>query len=99
MAEHPGIAFHDSEVHGRVAAVVAGPDLAEVVDVLTGLEARGDERVTEAARWFGIDPSQVRAAISYYTAFREEVDEQIAVRHRTAAEARAQYEAQQALLE
>lgn len=38
LAEHPGITFHDSRTHGRVAALAAGPDVAEVIDVLTGLE-------------------------------------------------------------
>ncbi len=47
MADHPGISFHDSPTHGRVAALAAGPDVAEVIDVLTGLEAVGDQRIDE----------------------------------------------------
>jgi hypothetical protein len=99
MGEHPGVTFHDSLAHGRVACLAAGPDIAEVVDVLTGLDAQGDERIAETATWFGIHPSRVRAAIGYYAAFREEIDRQIELRRREAAELRGRYEAEQALLE
>jgi hypothetical protein len=99
MAEHPGIAFHDSPAHGRVASIAGGPDVAEVIDVLTGLESQGDDRVAETAEWFGIHPSRVRAAMGYYTAFREEIDHQLDLRRREAAELRARYDAEQALLE
>ena len=99
MTDHPGILFHDSRAHGRVAALVGGPDVAEVIDVLTGLDATGDARVTETAEWFGIHPSRVRVALGYYTAFQDEIDRQIDLRRREAAELRGRYDAEQALLE
>lgn len=99
MDAHPGVVFHDSLAHGRVACLTSGPDIAEVIDVLTGLAVDGEARVGETATWFGIHPSRVRVAIGYYTAFREEVDEQLALRRSEAAEARGRYEAEQALLE
>lgn len=99
MDEHPGVAFHDSPAHGRVACLAGGPDIAEVIDVLTGLEAEGDDRISETATWFGIHPSRVRIAMGYYTAFSDEIDRQIGLRRREAAEARGRYEAEQALLE
>lgn len=99
MEEHPGIGFHASRAHGRVACLAGGPDVAEVIDVLTGLEATGEDRITETAAWFGVHPSQVRLALGYYTDHRDEIDRQIEVRHRTAAELRGRYEAEQALLE
>lgn len=99
MADHPGISFHDSPAHGRVAALAAGPDVAEVIDVLTGLEAEGDQRIVETAEWFGIHPSKVRIAMGYYTEFTDEIDRQIDQRRREAAELRERLEAQQALLE
>lgn len=99
MDEHPGVAFHHSPTHGRVACLANGPDVAEVIDVLIGLDAEGDERVAETAAWFGIHPSRVRIAMGYYTAFRSEIDRQIDLRRREAAEQRARYEAEQALLE
>lgn len=99
MEDHAGVAFHDSSVHGRVACLGAGPDIAEVIDVLTELDTKGDERITETATWFGVHPSRVRIAIGYYTAFRDEIDHQIDLRRREAAEWRGRYEAEQALLE
>lgn len=99
MEEHPGVAFHASAAHGRAACLAGGPDIAEVVDVLTGLEATGEQRLAETAAWFGVHPSRVRVALGYYSDHRDEVDQQIAVRHRTAAELRGRYEAEQDLLE
>lgn len=99
MTEHPGIVFHDSPAHGRVAALAAGPDVAEVIDVLTGLDAQGDDRVAETADWFAIHPSRVRVALGYYTAFREEIDRQIDQRRREAVELRRRHDAERALLE
>ena len=99
MDEHPGVAFHDSPTHGRVASLAGGPDIAEVIDVLTGLAAEGDSRIAETATWLGIHPSRVRVAMGYYTAFHDEIDHQIDLRRREAAELRGRYEAEQALLE
>ena len=98
MADHPGVAFHDSLAHGRVACLVGGPDVAEVVDVLTALESRGEDRVAETARWFGVHPARVRVALAYYTQYGEEIDAQIQQRRREAQELRLRYEAEQALL-
>lgn len=99
MADHPGVTFHDSPAHGRVAVLAGGPDVAEVLDVLTGLDARGEDRISETAEWLGIHPSRVRVALGYYTEFRVEIERQIERRHREAADARRRYEAQQAVLE
>lgn len=99
MDDHPGVAFHDSPAHGRVACLANGPDIAEIIDVLTGLEAEGEDRISETATWFDIHPSRVRIAMGYYTAFSEEIDRQIHLRRREAAEWRGRYEAEQALLE
>jgi hypothetical protein len=98
MAAHPGIAFHDSLAHGRVAAVVGGPDVAEVVDVLTGLAATGEARLLEAAAWLGLHTTQVRAAIRYYAAFPDDIDAELALRRTEAAEQRARYDVERALL-
>ncbi len=99
LEDHRGVAFHDSAAHGRVACLVAGPDVAEVIDVLTGLDARGEERIAETATWFGIHPSRVRVAMGYYAAFQDEIDQQIDLRRREAAELRGRYESERSLLE
>lgn len=99
MDDHPGVTFHDSATHGRVACLAGGPDVAEVIDVLTGLDARGEDRIAETATWLGIHPSRVRVAMGYYAAFRDEIDRQIELRQREAAELRGRYEIEQGLLE
>lgn len=98
VSDHPGIAFHDSSVHGRVATLAGGPDIAEVIDVLTGLASQGEERLAETAVWFGIHPTRVRAALAYYTQYRDEIDTQMKRRQQEAEELRSQHEAEQALL-
>ncbi len=97
--DHPGVSFHDSPAHGRVACLAGGPDVAEVIDVLTGLDAQGEDRIAETATWFGIHRSRVRIATGYYAAFPGEIDQQIELRRREAAELRGRYEAERALLE
>jgi hypothetical protein len=99
MDDHPGVIFHDSAAHGRVACLAGGPDIAEVIDVLTGLDARGEDRIAETATWFGVHPSRVRVATGYYAAFRDEIDHQIDLRRREAAELHGRYETERALLE
>ena len=99
MDDHPGVTFHDSAAHGRVACLAGGPDVAEVIDVLTGLEAQGQDRIAETATCFGIHPSRVRVATGYYAAFRDEIDHEIDLRRREAAELRKRHETEQALFE
>lgn len=98
MADHQGLVFHDSAAHGRVATLAGGPDVAEVIDVLTGLEARGEDRIKETAAWLGVHPTRVRVALAYYTEYREEIDDQIEQRRREAEALRRRHEAEQALL-
>ncbi len=98
MADHPGLVFHDSPTHGRVAAVAAGPEVAEIIEVLTGLESQGEERVAQTARWLGIHPARVRLAVAYYAHYRDEVDTQLERRHQEAEELRRRHEAEQAVL-
>jgi hypothetical protein len=97
MTDHPGVAVHDSLAHGHAACLVGGPDVSEVIDVLTGLQARGEERVMETARWFRIDEAGVRVALAYHRQHREEIDAQIEQRRREAKVLRRRYEAEQAL--
>lgn len=98
MADHAGVVFHDSPAHGRVASLAGGPDVAEVIDVLTGLEAQGEDRVAETAEWLGVHPARVRVALAYYTEYREEIDAQIQRRRAEAEELRRRHEAERALL-
>lgn len=98
MADHPGVVFHDSPAHGRVASLASGPDISELIDVLSGLEAQGEDRVAETARWFGVHPARVRVAVAYYAEHRDDIDAQIKRRRAEAEELRRRHETEQALL-
>jgi hypothetical protein len=98
MSEHPGIVFRTSPLRGRVAALAKGPEVAEVVSVLSGLESTGQARLAEAAEWLALDVLEVRIALSYYAAFPEEVDDDLKVRATSAAEARDRYEVERTVL-
>ncbi|CAN5689816.1 hypothetical protein BH24ACT14_BH24ACT14_08880 [soil metagenome] len=98
MVDHPGVVFHDSPAHGRVASLAGGPDIAEVIIVLTGLGSQGEDRVGETAIWLGIHPARVRVAVAYYTQYPDEVDSQMKRRQQEAEELRRRHEAAQALL-
>ena len=98
MAEFPGITFKDSAASGRIPSLMHGPEIAVVVRVLTGLEATGDARIAETAEWLDIHPTEVRLALAYYAAFTDEIDERNRLEERSAAEERARYDAEQALL-
>jgi hypothetical protein len=98
MTEFPGVVFKDSAASGRVPRLMRGPEVAVVITVLSGLEATGEARITETAEWLDIHPTEVRLAIAYHTTFAAEVDERIMLHERSAAEERARYDVEQALL-
>jgi predicted DNA-binding protein len=77
---HPGITFKNKTRGGRIAALIAGPDVVEVMSVLRDLEATGDEAVAEAARWLTLTTTQVGHALRYYIEYRNEVDAELARR-------------------
>ncbi len=77
MEDHPGIAFRDGPA-GRRAALAGGPDVWEVIETLEGTGLAGEQAIAAAARWGNLTLPQVRTALRYYAAFREEVDDWIA---------------------
>lgn len=97
MASHPGVVFRTGPA-GRRAGLVGGPDVAEVVAFLTGLEATGEDAVREAARLLDLPERLVRAAVDYYTEFTGEIDAEIARREREARQHRERWEHRQHLL-
>ena len=76
MDAHPGIVFRPGPA-GRRAAVAGGPDVWEVIRVVRNVEAP-KKRVVVAADWLSLSEAQVRAAIDYYAAFQEEIEDWIA---------------------
>jgi uncharacterized protein (DUF433 family) len=71
MDEHPGIGFADGPAGRRAVLLGAGLDVWEVVDTVK--QNRGSADAT--ARYLEIPASQVHAAVRYYVAFQEEIDE------------------------
>jgi hypothetical protein len=95
--EHPGIAFRDGP-SGRRAALVAGPDVWEVVAGLRHSTERGEAVVTATADEMGLSVAQVKTALDYDGSYPDEIDEQVAENERAADEAHAAWQAQQRLL-
>lgn len=83
--EHPGVVFVGAGPDERTAALLRGPGVAEVLDVLTGLAVPDGDRISETAAWFDLEPSEVRTAVTYAAAFRTEVEEQVRIRWALAA--------------
>lgn len=97
MEAHPGIVFRPGP-SGRRAALMRGPDVWEVVAVIRPLPQNGQAAIEEVAAWFGLGEDQTRAAIAYYGAFPEEIDDRIAANDAAAEQAHREWEIQQRLL-
>ena len=97
MDEHPGIIFRGGPT-GRRAAVAAGPDVWEVIASLKESKARGQGAIVETADYLGLSQTQVRAALSYYGAYPEEIDERIRLSIEEADVAEAAWRREQAAL-
>lgn len=82
MQEHPGIRFVDGPT-GRRAALVRGPDVWEVIDLVRRFEAEAD-RLADAFPW--LDDERLEAARRYYDAYPEEIDARIEQNARAAQE-------------
>lgn len=94
MDEHPEIAFREGALGRR--AILTGTRL-DVWQVIETVRNSGNS-VQEAAEYLGLPPSRVEAAVTYYAAYRDEVDE-IAERERAVSErAEATWRAGQELL-
>lgn len=97
MAEHPGIVFKDGPT-GRRAALVAGPDVWEVVKALREVEERGPAAAGVVADLLGLTEAQVLTALRYYGDYGEEVDAEIALAEDESLRAEQSWLVQQRLL-
>lgn len=82
MDAHPGVLFRDGAA-GRRAVLVGGPDVWEVIKQVrdarsTNPRLKGDALITFVSELTGVSVSRISAALDYYTAFPDEVDERIA---------------------
>ena len=84
--EHPLIRFVDGPAGRRPRLQGSGLDVWEVISVVRDND--GDER--EAAEYLAIPPGLIQAAVAYYGAYRDEIDEWIEL---NARESEAAYEA------
>lgn len=80
MDEHPGIGFADGPAGRRAILLGTGLDVWEIV--ATVRQNRGS--LVAASSYLDLPPSSVRAAIRYYAAFSDEVDDLLASQARAA---------------
>lgn len=77
-AELPGIVFRGGPA-GRRAGVVGGPDVWEIVrDFLSARAAGARDPVAHIVASTDLGEEQVRVALAYHAAYRDEVDRRIA---------------------
>jgi uncharacterized protein (DUF433 family) len=94
MDEHPLVRFADGPAGRRARLVGTGKDVWEVIATVRD----NDGDAAEAARYLEIPLGLVQAAITYYGAYREEIDEWIELNAQEAAEAHAAWTAGQAAI-
>lgn len=97
MEEHPGIVFRSGPA-GRRPALVGGPDVWAVIRVINNVEGRGEEAITQAAKWFGMRREGVETAVRYYAHYKDEIDEWITRLDDEARRERALWEQRQQAL-
>lgn len=81
MSEHPGIVFRAGPA-GRRAGLAGGPDVWEVIRAVRSARAAepglGDsELLTLVANGAGLVVRQVETAVGYWSAYPDEIDEQV----------------------
>lgn len=76
MEDHPRVVFR-SGPSGRRAAMLCGPEVAEVIGAIVGGDVPETERRSRAAEMLALALADVDAALAYYADFTDEIDEQI----------------------
>ena len=89
MDEHPLVRFAEGPAGRRARLMGTGKDVWEVI--ATVRDNGGD--VAEAARYLEISLGLVQAAVTYYGAYTDEIDQWIEVNAQEAAEAHAAWAA------
>jgi len=97
MADYPGVIFKVGP-SGRRAALAYGPDVWEIVKFLREIDERGPAALDAAAEVLAIDASRIAIAMSYYTAFPDEIDAEIAEADDASARAEEAWRVQQRLI-
>jgi uncharacterized protein (DUF433 family) len=94
MDEHPLVRFADGPAGRRARLVGTGKDVWEII--ATVRDNNGD--AAEAARYLEMPLGLVQAAVTYYGAYKEEIDEWIELNEQEAAESHSAWAAGQAAL-
>ncbi|WP_217915133.1 hypothetical protein [Miltoncostaea marina] len=94
MDEHPLVRFVDGPAGRRARLAGTGKDVWEVIATVRD----NDNDLAEAAEYLHLPLGLVQAAVIYYGAYRDEIDELIADNEREAAQAHAAWEAGRAAL-
>lgn len=94
MDEHPLVRFVDGPAGRRARLAGTGSDVWEVIATVRD---NGND-LTATSEYLGIPLGLVQAAVTYYGAYRDEIDELIADNARAATEAHAAFQAGQAAL-
>jgi hypothetical protein len=97
MDEHPGIVFRDGPA-GRRTALIGGPDVWEVMDVIRDSDLSGEAAVVHAAEWLDLPSERVRVAVRYYSRYPDEIDARIDRNRARADEAESDWQREQAAL-
>ncbi|WP_419840074.1 CopG family transcriptional regulator [Candidatus Poriferisodalis sp.] len=97
MDAHPLIHFREQST-GRYPALVGGPLLVWVIDVIVNGEMTREQGRAWAAEVMNLSLTQVDAALAYYAEYTDEIDEDIADRQRVAAELETEWRQHQELL-
>ncbi len=94
MDEHPLVRFTDGPSGRRARLVGTGKDIWEIIAVIRD----NDGDAAEAARYLEIPLGLIQAAIAYYGAYTDEIDQQVELNEHEGAEAYAAFRAGQAAL-
>ena len=94
MDEHPLVRFVDGPAGRRARLVGTGKDVWEVIATVRD----SDNDLAAAMDYLRIPLGLVQAAVTYYGAYRDEIDELIADNEREGAEAHTAWRAGQAAL-
>ncbi|MET8140108.1 hypothetical protein ABZU32_07355 [Sphaerisporangium sp. NPDC005288] len=102
MEEHPGVLFR-SGPSGRRAVTVNGPDVWEIIQAVkttraADTDASAQEIIEMVSEHSGTTPQQITTAIRYWSAYPEEIDEQIEAAEHAATAAEERWRREQGLL-
>jgi hypothetical protein len=95
MDDHPLVRFADGPAGRRARLIGTGKDVWEVV--ATVRDNNGD--LGEAAHYLHLPLGLVQAAVNYYGAYTDEIDQWIEANEQEAAEAHAAWTAGQAAIQ